>query len=85
MKKISFLLAILMLATCLFLAACNQNKEFSTTPEETTVPEENIAPDLSPKILATDISKYILVCAQRSSSTVMGQFWQLQSQIKQMQ
>ena len=84
MKKISFLLAILMLATCLFLVACNGNKEEGTTPEGTTVPEETTAPDLSPKIPAADISKYVLVCAQRSSSTVMGQFWQLQSLIREM-
>ena len=76
MKKISFLLAVFMLAACLFLVACNGNKEETTTPEETTVP------DLTPKILATDISKYNLICEARSAGTAI--IWDLQSQIQKM-
>lgn len=76
MKKISFLLAIFMLATCMFLVACNSSNTENTTPEETT------APDLTPKILATDLSKYNLICEARSAGNAI--IWDLQSQIQKM-
>lgn len=89
MKKISFLLAILMLVQCFFLVACNQkdNQETTpqeTTPQETTPAEPPVEPDNSVKILAADLSKYNLICAQRIPANVMSQFWQLQSQIQKM-
>lgn len=87
MKKISFLLAILMLATCLFLVACNSGgNNQSTTPAETTptetTPEETTAPDLSPKVLATEISNYTLICEARSAG--IAAIWDLQSQLQKM-
>ncbi len=84
MKKISFLLAILMLVQCFLLVACNQKDNQETTPDVTTPQEIPAEPDNSIKILAADISKYNLICAQRSSAAVTGQFWQLQSQIEKM-
>ena len=84
MKKISFLLAILMLLQCFFLVACNKNDDQETTPEVTTPAETPTEPASYAEVLAIDISKYSLVCAQRSSAAVMGQFWQMQSQIKKM-
>ena len=82
MKKISFLLAILMLVTCLFLVACNSSKNNENTTLAETTPEETTAPDLTPKILATDISKYNLICEARSASNAI--IWDLQSQIQKM-
>ena len=82
MKKISFLLAILMLVTCLFLVACNSSKNNENTTLAETTPEETTAPDLTPKILATDISKYNLICEARSGNSAI--IWDLQSQIQKM-
>ena len=83
MKKISFVLAILMLLQCFLLVACNSNDNQETTPVETTpeatAPEE---PDNNIKVLAQDLSKYNLICASRSINSTMTQFWLLQSQIK---
>jgi endonuclease/exonuclease/phosphatase family metal-dependent hydrolase len=89
MKKISFLLAILMLVQCFLLVACNQkdNQETTpqeTTPQETTPAEPPVEPDNFVKVLAADLSKYNLICAQRIPANVMSQFWQLQSQVKKM-
>lgn len=91
MKKISFVLAILMLLQCLFLVACNGNDNdnqettpMETTPAATTPAETPIEPDNNPKILAQDLSKYNLICASRSANSTMTQFWLLQSQIKKM-
>ena len=85
MKKISFVLAILMLLQCFLLVACNSNDNQETTPVETTpeatAPEE---PDNNIKVLAQDLSKYNLICASRSINSTMTQFWLLQSQIKKM-
>ena len=82
MKKISLFLAILMLMQCFLLVACKSKDNQETTPAETTQP--SVEPDNNVKVFAADISKYSLICAQRSSASVMGQFWQLQSQIGQM-
>ena len=82
MKKISLFLAILMLMQCFLLVACKSIDNQETTPAETTQP--SVEPDNNVKVFAADISKYSLICAQRSSASVMGQFWQLQSQIGQM-
>ena len=79
MKKISFLLAILMLMQCFLLVACNTKNETSDKTSTTTT-----EPDNSVKITLEDLSKYSLVAAARSSNAVMNQFWQLQSQIKKM-
>lgn len=76
MKKISFLLAILMLVQCFLLIACNKKDEGESTPATT--------PEVYPEVLAADISKYNLICAQRTPANIMSQFWQLQSQIKKM-
>lgn len=92
MKKIGFLLAVLMLMQCFLLVACNQNTNTpdetstTTTPDETssTSPETPTEPDNHPKIMAEDLSKYTLIAASRSSNAVMNQFWQLQSQIRKM-
>ncbi len=89
MKKISIFLAFLMLLQCLFLVACNTKEQEETTPEittpeETTPAEVPVEPDNNPKILAEDISKYNIICAARSTNTVMTQYWLLQSQIKKM-
>ena len=84
MKKISFLLAILMLVQCFLLVACNQKDNQETTPDATTPQENPAEPDNSVKVLAADISKYNLICAQRIPANIMSQFWQLQSQIKKM-
>lgn len=77
MKKISFLLAILMLVQCFLLVACNQKDNQETTPQETTPvttpAEPPVEPDNFVKVLAADLSKYNLICAQRSSASVMGQ------------
>ena len=89
MKKVSFLLAILMLLQCFLLVACNNKDNQETTPAETT-PEETtpenppIEPDNNPKVLMADLANYNLICAQRSANTTMTQFWLLQSQIKKM-
>ena len=82
MKKISLFLAILMLMQCFLLVACKSKDNQETTPAETTQP--SVEPDNNVKVFAADISKYSLICAQRSSASVMGQFWQLQSQIGDM-
>ena len=89
MKKVSFLLAILMLLQCFLLVACNNKDNQETTPAETTPAEttpENppIEPDNNTKVLMADLANYNLICAQRSANTTMTQFWQLQSQIKKM-
>ena len=89
MKKISLILAILMLLQCFLLVACNSNDNQETTPLETTpaatTPAETpIEPDNNLKILAQDLSKYNLICASRSANSTMTQFWLLQSQIKKM-
>lgn len=76
MKKISFLLALLMIAQCFLLVACNKNKD-ENPPEQPPV-------ETAPHVKAADISKYNLICAARSANNVMGQFWQLQSQIESM-
>ena len=81
MKKISFLLAILMLLQCFLLVACNKHPE-ETTPETTTPQETPVEPDNNLKILTADLSKYNLICAQRSSNATMTQYWLLQSEIK---
>ena len=79
MKKISFLLAILMLMQCFLLVACNSNNNNeSTTPAETTAPE----PDNHAKILTADLSKYSIICASRNANSAL--VWDLQSQIKKM-
>ena len=82
MKKISLFLAILMLMQCFLLVACKSKDNQETTPAETTQP--SVEPDNNVKVFAADISKYSLICAQRSSDAVRGQFWQLQSQIRDM-
>ena len=88
MKKISFLLAILMLVQCFLLIACNSKDNQETTPEEiptATTPEEvPVEPEVYPEVLVADLSKYNLICAQRTPANVMGQFWQLQSQMQKM-
>lgn len=84
MKKISLLLAIFILMQCFFLVACNSKENQEITPEATTPAEAPVEPDNSIKILAADLSKYNIICAQRSSAAVTGQFWQLQSQINKM-
>ena len=83
MKKVSFLLAILMLLQCFLLVACNNKDNQETTPAETTPAEttpENppIEPDNNTKVLMADLANYNLICAQRSANTTMTQFWQLQ-------
>ena len=86
MKKISFLLALLLLLQCFFLVACNKKDEeestLTTTPEVTTPEDPPVEPEVYPEVLVADLSKYNLICAQRTPANVMGQFWQLQSQIK---
>ena len=89
MKKISFLLAILMLLQCFLLVACSNNGEENTTvttstEPETTPPEPPVEPDNFAKITTADITKYNLICAQRTPANVMGQFWQLQSQMQKL-
>ena len=88
MKKISFLLALLLLLQCFFLVACNKKDEeestLTTTPEVTTPEDPPVEPEVYPEVLVADLSKYNLICAQRTPANVMGQFWQLQSQIKKM-
>ena len=89
MKKISFLLAILMLVQCFLLVACNQKDIQETTPQETTPQETTpaeppVAPDNFVKILAADLFKYNLICAQRTPANIMSQFWQLQSQMQKL-
>ncbi len=88
MKKISFLLALLLLLQCFFLVACNKKDEEestpTTTPEVTTPEDPPVEPEVYPEVLVADLSKYNLICAQRTPANVMGQFWQLQSQIKKM-
>ncbi len=84
MKKISLLLAILMLMQCFLLIACNSKDNQETTPSQTTPEQPPVEPETFAQISAADISKYNLICAQRSSPAVMGQFWQLQSQIEKM-
>lgn len=79
MKKISFLLAILMLVQCFLLVACNSNNNNEvTTSAETTAPE----PDNHAKILTSDLSKYSIICASRNANSAL--VWDLQSQIKKM-
>ena len=89
MKKISFLLAILMLMQCFLLVACNTGNEGSTTPTETTnptTPAETTAEQPEPevdnalKILLKDIKKYTIVCARKADSALV---WDLQSKIEQ--
>lgn len=84
MKKISLLLAIFILMQCFFLVACNSKENQETTPEATTPAEPPVEPDNFVKILVADLSKYNLICAQRTPANVMGQFWQLQSQMQKM-
>ena len=74
MKKISILLAIFILVSCFLMVACNSNED----PKE---PETEAVYD---EIAAADLSKYSLICAARSASPVMTQYWLLQSQIKKM-
>ena len=89
MKKISFLLAILMLMQCFLLVACNTGNDGSTTPTETTnptTPAETTAEQPEPevdnalKILLKDIKKYTIVCARKADSALV---WDLQSKIEQ--
>ena len=90
MKKVGFLLAIVMLMQCFLLVACNKKSETpdetsSTTTSDTSTtakPETPIEPDNSVKITIEDLPKYSLVAAARSSNAVMTQFWQLQSHIR---
>ena len=73
MKKISFVLAIVLLVSlCFMTAACNNGDQEPTPPIK-----ENF-----PKILTADISNYTLICASRGANTAL--LWQLQSQIKTM-
>ena len=74
MKKISFLLAILMLMQCFLLVACKPSAEEENKPEE----------DTNPKITIADLSQYTLVCASKAASSTMTQYWKLQSQIEKM-
>lgn len=72
MKKISVLLATLMLLQCFLLVACKPSKV------------ENEPEDKNPKITITDVSKYTLVCAAKTAGSTMTQYWKLQSQIEEM-
>lgn len=81
MKKISFLLAILMLVQCFLLVACNQKDNQETTPEMTT-PTNTEPPVTYEEVLTADLSKYTLICASRTAQSTMTQYWLLQSQIK---
>ena len=76
MKKISFLLAVLMIVQCFLLVACNKNKD-ENPPEQPPV-------ETAPHVKVADLSKYNLICSARSANNVMGQFWQLQAQIESM-
>ncbi len=78
---VAILLAIVVVTTAIVCIAVANNKPDETTPEATTPADPPVEPDNYAKILAADISKYNLICAARSSNSVMGQFWQLQSQI----
>ena len=90
MKKISFLLALFVLLQCFFLVACNKKDEEEGTPEvttpETTTPGAPpvVEPEVYPEVLVADLGKYNLICAQRTPANVMGQFWQLQSQMQKL-
>ena len=93
MKKISFLLALFVLLQCFFLVACNKKDEEEgtpattpevTTPETTTSDEPPVEPEVYPEVLVADLGKYNLICAQRTPANVMGQFWQLQSQMQKL-
>ena len=72
MKKISFLLAILMLLQCFLLGACKPSQE-EKEPE-----------DPNPKVTIADLSKYSLICASKTANSTMTQYWKLQSQIEDM-
>ncbi len=72
MKKISFLLAILMLLQCFLLVACKPSQE------------ENEPEDPNPKVTIADLSKYSLICASKTANSTMTQYWKLQSQIEDM-
>lgn len=81
---VAVLLALVIVtAAIVWIAVANNNSE-DTTPEVTTPADPPVNPEVFDQILAVDISKYNLICAQRSSAAVMGQFWQLQSQIGKM-
>ena len=71
------------------MVACSNNGEENTTvttstEPETTPPEPPVEPDNFAKITTADITKYNLICAQRTPANVMGQFWQLQSQMQKL-
>ena len=93
MKKISFLLALFVLLQCFLFVACNKKGEEEgtpattpevTTPETTTSDEPPVEPEVYPEVLVADLGKYNLICAQRTPANVMGQFWQLQSQMQKL-
>ena len=84
MKKISFLLAILLLASSFLMTACKKDEPkettpagttptattpAATTPEETTKPEEN-PPVVHARILVENLSNYDIVSAKGSSNEV---------------
>ncbi len=78
------LLALVVVTTAIVWIAVASNQPEDTTPEVTTPTDPPITPETFEQILAVDIAKYNIICAQRSSAAVMGQFWQLQSQIDKM-
>ena len=87
MKKLSLLLAILLLLSAILMAACNNQKEpdtttpaqttpAQTTPEGTT-PEETTQPEVDPPVVHASISveqlaKYEIIYAKNSSAEVVG-------------
>ena len=75
MKKLSFLLAILMLMQCFLLVACNKDAKKDEDPEQPPV-------DTNAKIAVADIQNYKIICALRTPTNVSGQCWQLYEYIK---
>jgi endonuclease/exonuclease/phosphatase family metal-dependent hydrolase len=85
MKKLSFLLAIILLLSVFLMTACNKNEApQETTPKDTapdttlptaTTPNETTAPDVEPPVVHASISleqlaKYELIYAKDSSKEV---------------
>ena len=73
MKKLSFLLAIILLLSACLMTACKENKPESTTPESTT-PEETTPKQDTPVVQASispeQLTKYEIIYARESSQEV---------------